>query len=89
MLGHPVSGKKHVRLNRDLFREFAAFLAAAKWDIALLQEVPPRWGHRLADATGAEAKSSAHLAQLAAAGDVTAGQASARISAAAGKAAAT
>ena len=53
-----MSGKKHVRLNRDLFREFAAFLAAAKWDIALLQEVPPRWSHRLAEATGAEAKSS-------------------------------
>jgi endonuclease/exonuclease/phosphatase family metal-dependent hydrolase len=58
VLGRPIAGKKHVRLNRDLFREFAAFLAAAKWDIALLQEVPPRWAHRLADATGAEAKSS-------------------------------
>lgn len=58
VLGHPVSGKKHVRLNRDLFREFAAFLAAAKWDIALLQEVPPRWAHRLAEATGAEARVS-------------------------------
>lgn len=51
-LGRPVPGPDHVRLNRDLFREFAAFLAAAKWDIALLQEVPPRWGHRLAEATG-------------------------------------
>ncbi|MCB0858396.1 MAG: endonuclease/exonuclease/phosphatase family protein [Solirubrobacterales bacterium] len=50
--GRPVLGPDHVRLNRDLFREFAAFLAAAKWDIALLQEVPPRWGHRLAEATG-------------------------------------
>lgn len=45
-----------MRLNRDLFREFAAFLAAAKWDVALLQEVPPRWAHRLAEATSAEAR---------------------------------
>lgn len=56
VLGHPVAGKKHVRLNRDLFREFAAFLAAAKWDLALLQEVPPRWAHRLSEATGAEGR---------------------------------
>lgn len=53
MLGHPVPGSDHVLLNRDLFNEFAAFLAAAKWDIALLQEVPPRWDERLAAATGA------------------------------------
>lgn len=44
-----------MRLNRDLFREFAAFLAAADWDVALLQEAPPRWSERLADATGATA----------------------------------
>ncbi len=56
VMGHPVTGRKHVRLNRDLFREFGAFIAAAKWDIALLQEVPPRWAHRLAEATGAEAR---------------------------------
>jgi endonuclease/exonuclease/phosphatase family metal-dependent hydrolase len=58
VLGHPVAGKKHVLLNRDLFREYAAFLAAAKWDVALLQEVPPRWAQRLAEATGAEARVS-------------------------------
>lgn len=57
-LGRPVTGKKHVRLNRDLFREFAAFLAAAKWDVALLQEVPPRWARRLAEATGSEGKAA-------------------------------
>ncbi len=56
ILGHPVAGKTHVRLNRDLFREFAALLAAARWDIALLQEVPPRWGHRLAEATGSSGR---------------------------------
>jgi len=58
MLGHPVRGRSHVRLNRDLFNEFAAFLAAARWDVALLQEVPPRWAHRLAEATGAEGRVS-------------------------------
>lgn len=57
-LGRPVRGRKHVRLNRDLFREFAAFLAAARWDVALLQEVPPRWIHRLGAATGAVARGS-------------------------------
>ena len=58
-MGRPVTGKNHVLLNRDLFDEFAAFLAAAKWDIALLQEVPPRWDERLARATG-----STHLRGL-------------------------
>lgn len=58
VLGKPVLGRRHVRLNCDLFHEFAAFLAAAKWDVALLQEVPPRWVHRLAEATGAEARAA-------------------------------
>jgi hypothetical protein len=58
VLGRPIEGKKYVRLNRDLFNEFAAFLAAAKWDIALLQEVPPRWIHRLAEATRAEPRAA-------------------------------
>jgi len=51
-----LAGKDHVLLNRDLFDEFAARLTAAKWDVALLQEVPPRWDERLARAAG-----SAHL----------------------------
>lgn len=50
-MGRAVPGKSHVLLNRDLFDEFAALLAAAKWDVALLQEVPPRWDERLAAAT--------------------------------------
>lgn len=44
----------HVQVNRDLSLEFAAFLAAADWDLALLQEVPPRWAGLLAAATGSE-----------------------------------
>lgn len=45
-------------LNRDLYQEFAARLAAAEWDVALLQEVPPRWAERLAAATGSEGRVS-------------------------------
>lgn len=51
-----MAGSRHVLVNRDLFREFAALLAAAEWDVALLQEVPPRWADRLAAATGADAR---------------------------------
>lgn len=54
MLGRPVRGERHVLVNRNLFFEFGAFLAAAEWDVALLQEVPPRWAKPLAAATGAE-----------------------------------
>jgi Endonuclease/Exonuclease/phosphatase family len=45
----------HVQVNRDLAREFAAVLSGAEWDVALLQECPPRWHAALAAACGAEA----------------------------------
>lgn len=45
-------------VNRDLSIEFRALLAAAEWDLALLQEVPPRWIGALADATGADGRAS-------------------------------
>jgi endonuclease/exonuclease/phosphatase family metal-dependent hydrolase len=45
----------HVQVNRDLLDEFAQLLAAAGWDVALLQECPPRWWEPLAEACGAEA----------------------------------
>jgi endonuclease/exonuclease/phosphatase family metal-dependent hydrolase len=45
----------HVQVNRDLAAEFAQLLAAAAWDVALLQECPPRWAIPLARACGAEA----------------------------------
>jgi hypothetical protein len=45
----------HVQVNRDLRSEFAAKLAAAEWDVALLQECPPRFAEALAAASGAEA----------------------------------
>lgn len=44
----------HLQVNRDLFDEFAAILATASWDLALLQECPPRWSDRLARATSAQ-----------------------------------
>ena len=48
----------HLQLNRDLLPEFSRVLGAADWDIALLQECPPRWAPALAHVTGSEA----HLA---------------------------
>jgi endonuclease/exonuclease/phosphatase family metal-dependent hydrolase len=45
----------HVQLNRDLLGAFSEVLAGAEWDVALLQETPPRWAEPLARACGAEA----------------------------------
>jgi endonuclease/exonuclease/phosphatase family metal-dependent hydrolase len=45
----------HVQVNRDLLPEFAGLLAKADWDVALLQECPPRWCEPLAQACGAAA----------------------------------
>lgn len=44
----------HVQVNRDLVREFATLLSGAEWDVALLQECPPRFAEPLAAACGAE-----------------------------------
>ncbi|HET6998619.1 MAG TPA: endonuclease/exonuclease/phosphatase family protein [Solirubrobacterales bacterium] len=45
----------HVQVNRDLTKEFATLLAATAWDVALLQECPPRFAAPLARACSAEA----------------------------------
>jgi endonuclease/exonuclease/phosphatase family metal-dependent hydrolase len=45
----------HVQVNRELLDEFAAMLAGAEWDVALLQETPPRFAAPLAEACHAEA----------------------------------
>jgi endonuclease/exonuclease/phosphatase family metal-dependent hydrolase len=45
----------HLQVNRDLLGEFSRLLAGAEWDVALLQECPPRWWGPLARACGAEA----------------------------------
>ena len=40
----------HAQVNRSLRREFTQLLAAADWDVALLQEFPPRWAADTAEA---------------------------------------
>jgi endonuclease/exonuclease/phosphatase family metal-dependent hydrolase len=37
------SNETHVQVNRELREEFAAILGGPPWDVALLQECPPRW----------------------------------------------
>jgi endonuclease/exonuclease/phosphatase family metal-dependent hydrolase len=44
----------HVQVNRDLAAEFATLLATTAWDVALLQECPPRFAVPLAQACAAE-----------------------------------
>ena len=44
----------HVQVNRDLTEEFATLLSRAEWDVALLQEAPPRFAEPLAAACRAE-----------------------------------
>ncbi len=45
----------HVQVNRNLLPEFCRMLAGKEWDVALLQECPPRYWEPLAKACGAEA----------------------------------
>jgi endonuclease/exonuclease/phosphatase family metal-dependent hydrolase len=44
----------HVQVNRPLRAEFARVLGAVAWDVALLQEAPPRWRLAMAGELGAE-----------------------------------
>lgn len=44
----------HVQVNRPLLDEFARVLDGLEWDVALLQEAPPRWFAALRDRAGAE-----------------------------------
>ncbi|MEX2108022.1 MAG: endonuclease/exonuclease/phosphatase family protein [Solirubrobacterales bacterium] len=44
----------HIQVNRNLFPEFATILASADWDVALLQECPPRFAKPLARACCAD-----------------------------------
>jgi endonuclease/exonuclease/phosphatase family metal-dependent hydrolase len=46
-------GATHVQVNRPVRTEFASVLAAAEWDVALLQECPPSWAGALAAACSA------------------------------------
>jgi endonuclease/exonuclease/phosphatase family protein len=47
-------GPEYAQVNRSLFAEFATALSGMPWDVALLQESPPRWAPRFAEALGAE-----------------------------------
>lgn len=51
----PRPGAEYEQVNWDLFGEFAALIAGARWDVALFQECPPSWKRRLAAACDAEA----------------------------------
>lgn len=46
----------HVQVNRELLPEFSRLLADEQWDVALLQECPPRFATPLAVACDAEAQ---------------------------------
>lgn len=47
----------HAQVNRPLLREFAGRLAELEWDVALLQEAPPRWLRPLGEAAAASGAS--------------------------------
>ena len=47
-----------MQVNRPLDREFHGFVAALDWDVALLQEVPPRWLRPLCRASRASGASA-------------------------------
>lgn len=53
LLRLPELGEQYAQVNRSLRDEFAGWIAARPWEVALLQETPPRWQRALADAAGA------------------------------------
>jgi endonuclease/exonuclease/phosphatase family metal-dependent hydrolase len=54
LFGTSEQNATHLQVNRDLLDQFAAIISSARWDVALLQECPPRWAPGLAAACGAE-----------------------------------
>ncbi len=58
VLGVEERGTTHAQVNRSLLEAFAAVLARERWDVAMLQEVPPRWLRALCRATGAHGASA-------------------------------
>jgi hypothetical protein len=64
LFGVSEANDRHVQVNRPLRREFRDVLAALEWDVALLQEAPPRWlGHfcRELGASGASALTARYV----------------------------
>ena len=53
----------HAQVNRPLLEEFTRVLAGFEWDLALLQEAPPRWLSPLARGAGARGAASALTAR--------------------------
>jgi len=51
-------GRSRPPAGRELIQEFAGLLASWRWDVALLQEVPPWWGEMLAESCGAEQRTA-------------------------------
>ncbi|MEK6252591.1 MAG: hypothetical protein AABM43_11725 [Actinomycetota bacterium] len=47
-------GPEYAQVNRSLITEFGTALSGVRWNVALLQETPPRWAPRLAEALGVE-----------------------------------
>ena len=52
LLRTPERNATHIQVNRDLLPEFIQVLLSTDWDVALLQECPPRWAPALAEAAG-------------------------------------
>jgi endonuclease/exonuclease/phosphatase family metal-dependent hydrolase len=48
----------HVQVNRDLWRQFTDMVCEADWEVALLQECPPRWEPGFQRECGAESHRS-------------------------------
>ncbi|MEO7197839.1 MAG: endonuclease/exonuclease/phosphatase family protein [Solirubrobacterales bacterium] len=57
LLRSTLRSEAHAQVNRDLYDSFASTLGDADWDLALLQECPPRWAERLA----VECRAEPHL----------------------------
>ncbi len=58
LFGATERGRDYVQVNHDLYAQFAGLISSARWDVAMLQECPPRWADRLARQCAAEAERS-------------------------------
>jgi len=58
LLGMTESDATHVQVNRQLLDEFTRVLGGLDWDVALLQEAPPRWLRPLCSRLGVHGASA-------------------------------
>lgn len=54
----PEGDERYAQVSRSLRAEFAGVLAGLEWDVALLQEAPPRWLRGLGEAAAASGASA-------------------------------